>query len=241
MYIIGRNPVLEALKSAQKPTKIFILFGSHGPAIQRIRQLAKIDRIPVIELSRQKFVRLAPGSSAQGVAALIEDVPILQLDELIASLPLHEPAFLLACDGITDPHNLGALIRTAESAGVHGVIVPARNSAPITETVIKTSAGAAHHIAVARVGNLAQCLAKLKDAGIWIIGTDSDGDADLFRFDGNRDVCLVVGSEGKGMRPVVRKACDVVLRIPQFGKINSLNASVAGALAMYEIRRSRME
>ncbi len=240
MYIVGRNPVLEALKSEQKPTKIFIQFGSHGSAINQIRYMARIEGIPVVELSRQKFSRLAPGESTQGVAALVEDVRILHLDELMSAITHNEPAFLLACDGITDPHNLGALIRTAESAGVHGIVIPARNSASITETVIKTSAGAVHHVALARVGNLAQSLNKLKDAGIWIVGTDSDGDTDLFRFDGNRDICLVVGSEGKGMRPVIRKACDVVLRIPQFGKINSLNASVAGALAMYEIRRSRI-
>jgi len=240
MYIYGRNPVIEALRAKKEITKIFVRFGTQGSSVEQIKRLAREAGVPVSQLDKQKFDRLGRHSEAQGVVALIEEYTAVSLEEMIGDVREQDPSFFLAVDNITDPRNLGAILRSAECAGVHGVILPQRDSAPITDTVVKTSAGAASHIRIARVGNLHQALEKLKEAGVWVAGLDAEGDTDMLALDGFRPICLVVGSEGKGLRPVIQKACEIMIRIPMWGRVDSLNASVAAALVLYEVRRKRL-
>ncbi|MBN1449366.1 MAG: 23S rRNA (guanosine(2251)-2'-O)-methyltransferase RlmB [Bacteroidetes bacterium] len=240
MYIYGRNPVIEALKAGKTIAKIFIRFGTHGSAVEQVKRLAREAGVPVTQLDRQKFDRLGNTKEAQGIVALVEEFTPLSLEELLAFSPEQDPPFFLAVDNVTDPRNLGAILRSAECAGVHGVLLPERDSSPITDTVVKTSAGAVSHLRIARVGNLHQALERMKEAGIWVAGLDADGDTDLLALDGFRPICLVVGSEGKGLRPVIRKSCELLIRIPMWGRVDSLNASVAAALVLYEVRRKRM-
>lgn len=240
MYIHGRNPIIEAFRSGTTIAKVFIRFGTQGHVVEEIKRYAREHGVPVTQLDKQKFDRLGAPKEAQGIVALIEDITPLSLEELLAIRHEQDPPFFLAVDNVTDPRNLGAILRSAECAGVHGVILPQRDSSPITDVVVKTSAGATAHIPIARVGNLHQALLQLKDADIWVAGLDAGGDDDLISFDGYRPVCLVVGSEGKGLRPLIRKACDILLRIPMWGQVDSLNASVAAALALYEVRRKRL-
>jgi 23S rRNA (guanosine2251-2'-O)-methyltransferase len=240
MYIYGRNPVIEAFRSGATIAKIFLRYGVQGNAVEEVRRYAREHGVQVLELPRQKFDRLGNTTDSQGIVALIEEALLITLDELLTGTREQDPPFYLAIDGITDPRNLGAILRSAECAGVHGVILPQRESSPITDTVVKTSAGAVAHIAIARVGNLHQTLLRLGDEGIWRIGLDADGGTDLLQLDGFRPVCLVVGSEGRGLRRLTKESCDSLVRIPMWGHIDSLNASVAAALAMYEIRRKRI-
>jgi len=240
MYIYGRNPILEIVKSGKAVAKIFIRYGTHGEAVSEVKRLARKFNIPFVELDKKKFDRLSDVSNAQGIVALVEEVNTLELPDLLAIKREQDPPFFLALDSITDPHNVGAIIRSAECAGVHGIIIPKHDSAQLTDTVMKTSAGAATHQPIARVGNLHQTLVDVKAAGIWIAGLAGDGDIDLFVLDGQLPLCLVIGSEGKGMRPLIRKTCDMMVRIPMWGRIDSLNASVAAALVMYEVRRKRL-
>lgn len=240
MYIFGRNPVLEALAAGTRIAKIFFRFGAHGGAVAGVREAARSRNIPWVELPKVKFDRLGTGVHTQGVAALVEEARIMELDELLAYKPEQDPPFLVALDGITDPHNAGAVIRSAECAGAHGVIIPMRDAVPITDTVVKVSAGATEHMRIARVAHLGRTLEELKEHGIWVAGLAADGDTDLFALDGERPLCIVVGAEGGGLRPTIRKACDMLVRIPMWGHIDSLNASVAAALALYEVRRKRL-
>jgi 23S rRNA (guanosine2251-2'-O)-methyltransferase len=240
MYIHGRNPIIEAFRSGTTVAKIFIRFGTQGHVVEEIKRYAREHGVPVTQLDKQKFDRLGAPREAQGIVALIEEITPLTLEELLALRHEQDPPFFLAVDNVTDPRNLGAILRTAECAGVHGVILPQRDSSPITDVVMKTSAGATAHLPIARVGNLHQALLRIKEADIWVAGLDADGNDDLIAFDGYRPICLVVGSEGKGLRPLIRKACDILLRIPMWGQVDSLNASVAAALALYEVRRKRL-
>lgn len=238
MLIFGRQPVLEALNAEKEISKIYILFGTHGDVIDRIVQRARHRHIPITQLPRQKFERLAEKGVTQGVVALIEEAATISIEDAIAA-PGTEPAFFLALDGIEDPHNLGALIRTAECVGVHAIILPKHGSAPISDTVTKASAGATSHMQFVRATNLVQALRQLKAANVWIAGLDEGGDQLLWQFDGSIPICIIVGNEGKGLRPIVREACDVIVKVPMWGAVTSLNASVAGALLLYEVRRKR--
>jgi 23S rRNA (guanosine2251-2'-O)-methyltransferase len=240
MYIHGRNPTIEALRSGGRVAKIFIRFGTQGNIVEEIKRLAHRYGVPVTQLDKRKFDRLGAPRESQGIVALVEEITQLSLDELLALRHEQDPPFLLAIDNVTDPRNLGAILRSAECAGVHGVILPQRDSSPITDVVVKTSAGASAHLPIARVGNLNQALGRIRESDIWIAGLDAEGETDLLAFDAYRPLCLVVGSEGKGLRPIIRDACDVHLRIPMWGKVASLNASVAAAIAMYEVRRKRV-
>jgi 23S rRNA (guanosine2251-2'-O)-methyltransferase len=240
MLIVGRNPVLEALKSGRTIAKIYFRFGIHGEAIGDIQRRAREHGIPVTVLPKQKFDRFGAEAPSQGIVALIEDVDVLSIDDLLAITREQDPPFFAALDSINDPRNLGAILRAAECAGVHGALLPARDAAVLSDIVVKTSAGATSHLPLARVTNLRQGLDRMKEEGLWIAGLDADGDVDLFALDGLRPICLVVGSEGKGLRPTIRQACDMLVRIPMWGQVSSLNASVAAALAFYEIRRRRV-
>ena len=238
--IVGRQPVLEALKSEAPLEKIVVVFGAKGGAIDRIRQLARKRSIPVSEVDKKRFSELCQDATAQGVAALVSGKEYVEVDEILSvAREKEESPFVVVLDGIEDPHNLGALIRTAECAGAHGVIIPKHHSASVGQTVAKTSAGASLYFPVAKVANIAQTLDELKRRGLWIVGADMNGDRLYFDIDYAQPTAIVMGSEGKGIRRLVKEKCDFVVKIPLYGRIESLNASVAGALMMYEVARAR--
>lgn len=238
--IAGRQPVLEALKSGAAIEKVVILFGVKGNAIERIRQLSRNQGVPVVEANKQRFRELVEDTTTQGVVAITATKEYVEVDDLLeAAKRRNEPPFLLILDELEDPHNVGALIRTAECAGAHGVIIPKHHSVSIGQTVAKTSAGASLHLHAAKVTNLAQTIDGLKEGGIWIVGSDSEGDRKYSEVEYGGPVAVVVGNEGKGMRKLVKEKCDYLVRIPLYGQITSLNASVAGAIIMYEVVKAR--
>lgn len=235
--IIGRNPVREALLSGQPINTVWI--SGNAGNLKEIRDLAAQSGAVVKIVNEQKLNQLAEGGVHQGVAASLSCASYVSLDELLAvSAQKGSKPFLILCDGIEDPHNLGAIIRTAETAGADGIILPKRRSAALTPVVHKTSAGAASWLPVARVPNLAAAVDRLKQENIWIYGTDMLGD--LYTdtsFDGA--VALVIGSEGSGISRIIRDKCDFLVKLPMMGKITSLNASVAAGIFMYEVLRQR--
>ena len=238
--IFGRNAVTELLKSGRSVNKIFMAEGSHDGSIQKIFALAKNAGVIVEFTKRDKLDKLC-GGRHQGVAALAAAVNYSSVEELLAlAESKHEPPFLILLDELEDPQNFGAILRTAEAVGVHGVIIPKRRSVQLNATVFKTSAGAAEYVKTAQVTNVAQTLKNLRSLGLKVIGSDMDAELDFRQADLSGGVVLVIGSEGKGMRRLTRENCDVLIKIPMVGKINSLNASAAGAVLMYEIfsRRS---
>jgi len=239
-FIAGRNPVIEALRSGGPIEKIVMLYGVRGNAIETIKQLARQSGVQCVEVNKQRFREIVNDTTTQGVVALLATKEYVSLDELLrVAKERGEPAFLLVLDEIQDPQNLGAIIRTAECAGAHGVIIPKHHATPVGHTVAKTSAGASVHMPIAKVTNIASTLDALKEQGIWIVGTDVKGSKLYTEVDYKGPVALVIGNEGEGMRRLVKEKCDFLVRIPLFGKIESLNASVAAALVMYEVVRAR--
>lgn len=236
--IAGRNPVIEALKSDSDIDCIYIC--GNGGSLGQIRKLAKDKNIVVKDALETKLSQLANGASHQGIVAVgacgkyvtVED--ILEISRKKGTSP-----FIIICDEIEDPHNLGAIIRTAESAGADGIIIPKRRSASLNATVFKTSAGAASWLPVARVSNLANTIDFLKENGVWIYGTDATGE-DYSKTDLTGSIGLVIGSEGFGISRLIMKKCDFLLKLPMLGKITSLNASVAAGIFMYEAVRQRL-
>jgi 23S rRNA (guanosine2251-2'-O)-methyltransferase len=238
--IVGKQPVLEALKSGIPVEKIFLLHTSRAPIVEKIRQEARRNGVPVAEVDAKRFQEITSDEHAQGIVASISTKSYVQPEDLIAiARKKQEDPFLLILDEIEDPHNLGALIRSAECAGVHGVIIPKHHAATINETVAKTSAGASAHMAVARVTNIAQTLDELKAQGVWIIGADMTAEKLYDEVDYRGPTAIVVGNEGKGIRRLVREKCDFLVKIPMYGRIESLNASVSGALLMFEAAKMR--
>jgi 23S rRNA (guanosine2251-2'-O)-methyltransferase len=239
--IAGRKPVMEALKSGTRIEKVVFLVGVQGNVIRELRELAVQRSVPVVQANKQQFRELATDQTTQGVVAIVPTKKFVGLDDIL-DIPARrgEKGFLLILDGIEDPHNLGALVRTAECTGVHGIILPKHHAAPVTSTVVKASAGATEHVAMTEVTNIAAALEELKKSGYWIVGLDGESDRLFTDVDYTSPVGLVIGNEGKGIRRLVREHCDHLVRIPLFGRIESLNASVAGALAMYEVTRKRM-
>jgi len=238
--IVGRQPIIEALKAHQPIEKILVQHGTHGHAISTIVKLARQSGVPVAEASKQRFRELVGEEVTQGVLAFVSEATYVELEELLTiAAQRNEPPFLLILDEIEDPHNLGALIRTAECAGVHGVVIPKHHSATINQTVVKTSAGAVAHLAVARVTNIANTVVELKEKNIRVVGAEMSGGLSLFDTDLSGPIAIVIGSEGRGIRRLVKEKCDVLVQIPMFGKINSLNASVSGALLMYGVAKTR--
>jgi 23S rRNA (guanosine2251-2'-O)-methyltransferase len=238
--IAGRKPVMEALKAGTPIERVLLLAGVQGQGIAEIHRLAGRANIPVAQIPRQEFRGLAPDHVTQGVIAVVPARSFQTLDDLL-EIPRrkHEQGFLLVLDEIEDPQNLGALVRTAECAGVHGVIIPKHHAATVTSAVVKASAGATEHMPIAEVTNIAQTLKHLKDEGYWVVGLDGSGDRQHTAIDLALPVALVVGNEGRGIRRLVKERCDFLVRIPLRGKIESLNASAAGAVAMYEVVRQR--
>lgn len=238
--VIGRNPVLEALRSGQEVDTLYVLKGERQGMISKIIALARNAEAVIKEVNMQKLDALSGGASHQGVAAVLSCASYATVEELLArAQEKGEPPFLIIADEIEDPHNLGALIRTAEAAGAHGLIIPKRRSASLTSIVSKTSAGAVSYLPVARVSNLPAVMDKLKAENIWIYAADMEGQ-DWCSVDYTGGVALVVGSEGNGLGRLVKEKCDFFVSIPMRGKITSLNASVAGGILMYEIARQRL-
>lgn len=237
-FLIGRNPVIEALRAGSEIEKIFIAEGSEG-SIALVKALAKENGVIVDTVERVALNRMVPGEKHQGVIAEIPAYKYSTVEDIYEKAERSgEDPFIILLDEITDPHNLGAVIRTAECAGAHGVIIPKRRACGITGTVAKSAAGAIETIPVARVTNMARTIEELQERGIWIAACDMDGDT---YYDANLSgpIAIVIGNEGKGISRIVREKCDFVVSIPMKGKINSLNASNAAAIIMYEIRRRR--
>lgn len=236
--IIGRNPVTEAIKSGVLLDKVFVN-AEAGGSITNIIRLAKERDILVKEVTEQKLTAMCRGASHQGIIAVGACAEYVEVEDILRSARAKgEDPFIIICDEVEDPHNLGAIIRTAETAGAHGIIIPKRRSASLNYTVYKTSAGAASWLPVARVSNIAAAIDTLKENGVWIYGTDGSGE-DYRGVDMTGPVGLVIGSEGFGMGKLIMSKCDFLLRLPMKGRITSLNASVAGGIFMYEIVRQR--
>lgn len=237
--IEGRNAVFEALRAGAPLEKIYVS-GSVKNRLGHILAAARENNVPVVSCEANKLDAMSVRKAHQGVVAVTSAGGYLELEELIELFKQSsEPPFLIACDSISDPQNLGAIIRTAECAGASGIIIPKRRSAGITAIVNKTSAGAASHFPVARVANLGAALKTLKENGVWIYGADMEGESSHWETDFKGPVCLVIGSEGKGISRLLRESCDFLVNIPMRGKINSLNAAVAAAVLIYEVRRQR--
>lgn len=233
--IYGRNPVAEALKGDFPIEKVYVQKGATGGTIQHIYRLARARQLPVVQATHAKLNQLADTSKHQGVVAIVSPISFVSLEELLTSFQKQPGAkTLLILDRIQDPHNLGAIIRSAEVLGAQGIILPLRDSAPITETVVKASAGAIFHIPLCKVTNLVQVVRRLKKEGFWIYATSSHAEKNLWEVEFSEQVAIVVGSEGRGVRPLLLKESDEVVRIPQIGVTESLNASVAASLVMYE-------
>ncbi|MBQ9478306.1 MAG: 23S rRNA (guanosine(2251)-2'-O)-methyltransferase RlmB [Selenomonadaceae bacterium] len=235
--IFGRNPVIELLKAHHSINKILIADGANDGSIKKITALAIDNKINVEFVSRHKLDRIAEHQNHQGVIALAAPVDYSTLDDIINGV---DNPFLLLLDEIQDPHNFGALLRTAEAVGVNGVLIPKHRSVSLNATVAKTSAGAVEYVKVAQIGNVAHTIRQLKDDGFIIIGGDIDGQSIFNPIDLSDPIVLVIGSEGKGLRRLTKELCDHLISIPMVGKINSLNASAAGAVLMYEVLRQRI-
>ncbi|MGM0847143.1 MAG: 23S rRNA (guanosine(2251)-2'-O)-methyltransferase RlmB [Bacillota bacterium] len=238
-FIAGRNPVLEALKSGRDINKIWIAEGSQKGSMGVITALAKEKKVLVQFVPKQKIEGMVR-ENHQGVVAQVAAYQYAEMDELYARAEQKgEIPFFLMLDELEDPHNLGSIMRTADASGVHGIIIPKRRAVGLTATVAKASTGAIEHIPVARVTNLAQTIDELKDRGIWVAGTDAKGADDYRRLDGSLPICLVIGSEGKGIGRLIREKCDFLIKMPMVGHVTSLNASVAASILMYEVHRKR--
>ena len=240
--LVGRNAVTEALKSGRGINKLWIASGDREGSVSEIAALAKERGIVVQYVERAKIESLAGGHRHQGVLAYVAPVPYAELDDILkAAGEKGEAPFLVLLDELEDPHNLGALLRTADATGVHGILIPKRRSVSLNATVAKTSAGAVEYVPVARIGNIAQTLKKLKEKGFWVAGADMDGEKAYYEADLTGPLVLVVGSEGRGMSRLTKEACDFIVSMPMVGRINSLNASVAGSILMYESMRQRLQ
>lgn len=239
--IAGRNPVTEALKSDRAIEKLFIAKGELSGSVKVIAALAKEKHIPIKEVDRKKLDFMCGGAAHQGIAAVAAVREYAEVDDIFALAERRgEKPFVLVLDEIEDPHNLGAIIRTAECAGVHGIIIPKRRAAGLTYTVGKASAGAYEYMLVARVTNTVSAIEDLKKRGCWIYGADMNGKT--YCTNDLRGACaIVIGSEGKGLGRLVREKCDTIISLPMLGKINSLNASVAAGIIMYEFTRQRLD
>jgi len=238
--IEGRNAVIEALRSGTTIDKIFLLKGEIDATLGHIASTARAKGVVVVDADRRKLDGMSRTHAHQGVIALAAVREYVTPDDILRiAREKGETPLLVICDEITDHHNLGAVIRTAECAGAHGLIIPKRRSAGLTAIVAKTSAGAVSHLPVARVPNIPSLLRELKDEGLWIFGADASGDRSLFESDLKGPAAIVIGSEGGGLGRLVRESCDFLVHIPMYGKINSLNASAAAAILLYEAVRQR--
>lgn len=238
--IEGRNAVTEALRAGTAMDKIFLARGETDATLGHIASTARSRGVVVVECDRRKLDGMSRTKSHQGVIAVAAVREYAGVDDILDRAARRgEPPLIVVCDELSDPHNLGAVIRTAEAAGAHGVIIPKRRSAGLTAIVAKTSAGAVSHLPVARVPNLTALLKELKKQGLWVFGTEAEGTTSLYEADLKGPAVVVIGSEGDGMGRLVREQCDFLLSIPMRGQVNSLNASAAAAVVLYEAVRQR--
>jgi len=240
--IYGVNPVRELLRAGGEGlSELWLLEGSdRGRALADLARLAREGGAKVREAPRERLDRLSGTDRHQGVVAVVTDYRYRELDELLEIAAAGAaPPLLVVLDGIEDPHNLGAIIRSAHALGAHGVVIPKDRAVGITAVAAKASAGAVEHCPVARVTNLSRALEKLKQAGLWTVATAADGEDELTAVDLTLPTALVIGSEGAGVRPLVRRNCDRAARIPMHGRVGSLNASISAAIALYEALRQR--
>jgi 23S rRNA (guanosine2251-2'-O)-methyltransferase len=240
--LYGLHPVEEAIRSGSRQLDhVSVARERRDDRLERLIELCRTAGIRVSLEPRDQLTRLARTDAHQGVLAVVRERRFLGIEDLLAPTEAGQYRFFLALDGIEDPHNLGALLRTADGAGVDGVILPERRSAPVTATVAKTSAGASEHVRIARVTNLVRALEQMKRKHIWVLGLDERGSPDYTEYDFRSDCVLVLGREGAGLHDLVKKTCDHLLRIPMAGQVSSLNVSVAGAIVMYEAMRQRRQ
>ena len=239
--IEGRNAVIEALRAGVTIDKIFLLKGERDAALGHIASAAREKGVVVVDADRRKLDGMSRTHAHQGVIAQAAVRAYASVDDILsAARERGENPLIVVCDELSDPHNLGAVIRTADAAGAHGVIIPKRRSAGLTAIVGKTSAGAVAHVPVARVPNLPALLKELKEEGVWVFGATMGGSTPLYKADLKGPAAIVIGSEGSGLGRLVEETCDFTVSIPMFGKINSLNASAAAAVLLYEAVRQRM-
>ena len=239
--IEGRNAVIELLKSEKPINKIYILKGERQGSINEIIKLAKRNKNVIVEVDKNKLDSLSETKHHQGVIAFVSPVEYKELDDIFAlAEEKNEDPFIVIADEIEDPHNLGALIRSAECAGCHGVIIPKRRAVGVTEIVVKTSVGATQYVPVVRVNNINETIRELKDRGVWVVGTDGNADKLYYEQDLTGPIAIIIGSEGRGMNSLTMKNCDYLVKIPMMGKITSLNASVSGGIVMFEALKQRI-
>ncbi len=235
MLIYGRKPVLEALNSNEEIEKIYLLHGQKGEIINSIRIAAKKKGINCTEIPFHKFKSLIKNQNAQGVIAVKSEIKYFLIDELIQLTKSKTQPIILILDRIQDTHNLGAILRTAECAGVDGVIITINESAPINETVIKTSAGAVEHLKISRIKNLIPIIEQLKDNGFWIVGSALDNAVDYTSIKYDFPTALILGNEEKGIKKIILDKCDFIVKIPMIGKLQSLNVSVTAGILLFNI------
>ncbi|AVX21827.1 23S rRNA (guanosine2251-2'-O)-methyltransferase [Carboxydocella sporoproducens DSM 16521] len=237
-WVYGRNPVLEAIKAGRELNKILVAKGTKLPP--NLMAVLRESRVPFQEVTRERLDSICGTSAHQGVAVQVAAASYVDWEEILAQAEARgEQPLLILLDELEDPHNLGAILRTAEGAGVHGVIIPKRRNVGLTGTVAKAAAGAVEYVPVARVSNLVQIIRELKEKGVWVAGLDGEAEKSLWEQDLTGPLALVVGGEGKGLSRLVKENCDFLIKIPMSGKINSLNASVATAICVYEVLRQR--
>ena len=237
----GRNAVIELLKSGKPVNKVFIQKGERQGSINEVIKLAKKNNNLISEVEKSKLDTLSDTGHHQGVIAFVSAVEYKTIDDIFAlASERNEDPFIMIADEIEDPHNLGALIRTAECAGCHGVIIPKRRAVGVTEVVAKTSVGATQYVPIVRVNNINETIKELKDRGVWIVGTDGSAEKLYTEQDMTGSIAIIIGSEGKGMGTLTMKNCDFLVKIPMMGKITSLNASVSGGIVVFEALRQRL-
>ncbi len=238
--IEGRNPVIEALRSGRDIEKILISKGNKEGSIKKIMAMAKENRVFIQYVDKNKINQISTSGVHQGVIAYVAAYRYHELEEILdAARSKEEDIILIILDEITDPHNLGSIIRTADAVGVHGVIIPKRRSVGLTAAVAKTSAGAIEYVPVTRVTNLSRTIDYLKEQGIWVVGADMDGEKLHYDSDLAGNIAFIIGSEGKGISRLVKEKCDFLVKLPMKGRVSSLNASVAASILMYEALRQR--
>lgn len=238
----GRNSVIELLKTDRDINKIFVQNGERHGSINKIIAVAKEKKVIIKEVEKSKLDFMSKTKNHQGVIAIVSPFNYCDVDDILEEAKnKNEDPFIIILDGIEDPHNLGSIIRTAETAGAHGIIIPKRRAASVNSTVNKVSAGAAEHMKIARVNNITETIRYLKENGLWICGTDMNTNTYYYNQDFNMPIGLVIGSEGFGMSRLVKENCDFLVKIPMKGKITSLNASVSAGIVMYEVVKQRIK
>lgn len=239
-YIEGRNPVIEALKSDRQIEKVIIAKGTKEGSISKIVAMARDKNIIIQNVDRSKLDSMSDTNAHQGVIAIAAEYAYKTIDDILSLAEERgEAPFIIILDEIEDPHNLGAIIRSAECAGAHGVIIPKRRSVGVTAVVAKTSAGAVEYVPVVKVTNISDTIEQLKKLNIWVYGADVEGENYYYEKDLRGSIALVIGNEGKGMSRIVKEKCDFLIKIPVLGKVSSLNASVAASILTYDVVRQR--